>query len=118
MKLLHLFFAISQFCCVLMLVFMGTNIIPKGIFATPETEQSEYLLNIVCIVQALAAVPLVIHRLQKHPQVRILVLLGVILYALLCYQFTLRSTGLLCAAISYLTLWYVYATALRRHRQL
>lgn len=118
MKRFHVFFAIAQCCCVLMLVLVGTGVIPKGIFSTPETEQIEYMLNIICIIQTLVAVPLVVHRLQKHATLRLLVILGVILYALLCYQFTLSTTGLLCAAIAYLTLWYVYATTLRRHRQL
>ncbi|MCR4613008.1 MAG: hypothetical protein K5778_03295 [Bacteroidaceae bacterium] len=118
MKRFHVCFAIAQCCCVLMLVLIGTGVVPKGIFATPETEQTEYLLNIICIIQTLVAVPLVVHRLQKHATLRLLVILGVILYALLCYQFTLSTTGLLCAAIAYLTLWYVYATTLRRHRQL
>ena len=118
MKRIHIAFALLQFFCVVMLLLMATGCIPKGIFATEETRQIEYFLNIACIVQTLVAVPLVVHRLQPHPLVRLYVLFAVINFALLCYQFTLTSTGLFCAAIAYLTLWYVYATIVRRHRQL
>ena len=101
-----------------MLFLMATSSISKGIFATEETQQTTYFLNLACIVQILIVVPLVVHCLQRYAVVRLFVLFAVILFSLLCYQFTLSTTGLLCAAIAYLILWYVYASTLRRHRQL
>lgn len=118
MKRIHILFALIQLGCVAMLLLMATGCIPKGFFATEETQQIEYYLNIACIVQTLVAVPFVVHRLQRYAVVRLVILFAVIIFALLCYQFTLSTTGLFCAAIAYLTLWYVYVTTVRRHRQL
>lgn len=118
MKRFRLVFLFAHSCCLLLCQLMSTGTIPKGIFAEAEAQTTAFMLNLLCIVQTLAVVPLVVHRLRRHSLLRLSLPLGVILYALLCYQFTLSTTGLLSAAIAYLTLWYIYATTLRHHRQL
>ena len=105
-----------------------TECLPRGIFACPEQLQAEYIISLVTIILTVSVVLAVWYQSPTVSQSRQRRLSGlvwvvpavtlVIIIDIASYYLTLRTTGLLCAAVAYLMLWYSYATTQRHHRQL
>ncbi len=113
----HLLFIAAHISAILMFFFGEKDVIPNGVFAPVEMQQVEYVLSLVCIAMTVASV-LAAYYLSRRPVLCMLLVTLVIIIDIAIYYLTLRSTGLLCAAIAYLSLWYCYATTQRHHRQL
>ena len=118
MKKIGILFCLAHVIHLLFIALGMTGCIPNGVFEEPDAQPIEYALTMAAVVQVLVCVPLAVVWGKKHSLLPLGLLTGVVDYSLLCYYLTLSSTGLLCAAIAYLTLCYAYATTLRHHRQL